>query len=456
MRIKWFTLIELLIAVTISALIMTSVLIFTWDMIRGSLSSQKLLNNQNSNAVFDNKLQEVLNNIWSWAIFNSWASFWDYGTGIILYTNWNSPLTYIGTKTFTGYCDSAWLTASATWVVEKLIIKEIIWKSSHTTTTNYIINTSKNSIYSSWWVLIIGTGIKWDSYSTNPLKTELSSPTAIFETTSYLYIADNWNNRILSYDKDSNTINKLATYNDGINNPTDIMYSSKELYITNAWNGNILKIKDWYWTWAKLNTNITITQNLAFDNIKLKFDWIPLVSWPNILSLSEFSWIASNWIQTWATLIYGFASGTTLSSGTTLWINIDNITPAPTVKSSYWVNISFYSWAALIKNYNRLYFINWDDTVGTRIGNIIEVLTWWLLYPNNITTTTNWDSNITDWTDIFSDTWATEYISEFPVKNFGYQLNNKILNIKYNYYKNYDCINEKHIIKERNYIKYVK
>lgn len=458
MRKIWFTLIELLIAVSISALIMTSVMIFTWDMIRNSIKSQKRLVEQNNNSLSELKIQDTLNNI-SWnSIFFSWSSFWYYKTWIILKTNWNSsPLVYIWLKTFTWYCNNAWSQTNATWTINKLVIKEMVGETSHLNSANYYIDTNKNSIYSAWWNLIIWTWIKWSDYSQNPLKTELSNPSAIYETADYLYISDNGNNRILSYDKASHLIEIIADNLDWINNPTDLFYQAWTLYITNAWNNNILTIKDSYWNWTIANITFKIgSWAITFDKIELKFNWIPNISSPNTIWNFSFNWINSSVnddVSVWTSLIYSFSwINNTITGGT---ININNINPKPAWVWSYWVNINFYSWGILSKTLNELYYIKWDNNVGTRVWNIIDILTWWLVYPNNITSANNWDTNITNWTWILNNIWNNEYISEFPIKDFSFWLKNNFLNIKYTYYKTYDCINEKHLIKERNYIKYL-
>lgn len=462
MKVKWFTLIELLIAVTISALIMTSVLMFTWDMIRSSLKSEKILKNQNNNVVFEDKISEILNNISSGSIIASWSSFGNYETWIILYNKWTkNPLIYFWTRTFTWYCDSVWQGASATWTIRKLIIKELIPQNTHKSTISwdYYIDSNKNSIYYTWWIIIIGNEVAWDTLWAYWTWTQLSNPGALFETATYLYIADSGNNRILSYNKTSKSINIVATYNDWINNPTDIYYENWELYIANTWNGNILRIKDSYSDWTKLIAKFKQTQVSPFDKMVFKFDWLPIVTWPNSTWDFTFVWgINKYWwdtILTWSTLSYVFSWSNSLAAGT-YEIDINNISPQPVLNGNYGVNINIYSWATLVKNINSLYFIKWDSTVATRAWNMIEILTWWLTFPNNITWIWSWDNNITSWSWIINNNWLDEYISDFPVENFSYRLNWNLLNIKYNYYKNYDCITDKHTLKERNYIKYIK
>lgn len=462
MKKKAFTLIELLIAVTISALIMTSILIFTWNMIHWSLKSQKILENQNNNMAFDNKFNEIINDVFSGSMVISWSTFGDYNTWIVLKTNleW-TPLVFLWLKTFSWYCDSYWQTASDSWIVQKLVIKWLTSINSHkiTSTNNYFIDLDKNSIYSSGWALIIWNNIWGNNIWVLWTDTQLSNPSAIFETNNYLYIADNGNNRILSYNKATLNIEQIASYTNWISNPTDLLYSSWELYITNAWNNNIIKIKDSYWSWTNLNINIKSKESFSFDKIVFDFDWINNISSPNSKSDFTYGWWVNQYswdnVSTWTTLDYIFSWSNSIVAWNNYSINIANIGPVPSTIWSYWVSVNFYLWTSLIKTINKLYYIKWDSSLATNVWNSIEVYSWGITYPNNISGENSWDNNINSFSNLVSWSWSFEYISEMPVTNINFWVNWKLFNINYLYYKNYDCINWKHVLKEKNYIKFM-
>ena len=58
-----FTLIELIIAITISTMLMVSVTVFVWDVMRITKKSEKLLDTQAWSTAFDNKLSEIFSNL---------------------------------------------------------------------------------------------------------------------------------------------------------------------------------------------------------------------------------------------------------------------------------------------------------------------------------------------------------------------------------------------------------
>lgn len=457
----WFTLVELLIAVTLSALLMTSVMIFTWANIRNSKKNEKILSNSNKNYSFETKLLEVTGNIDTNWIYNSWSSFWSYSSWIFLSTKWpNLPITFIGIKTFTGFCDSFSWSASATWTINRLVIKEMLSENnSHSWTTNYYINRDKNSIYTSWSILAVWTWLKWNSLSSSWTWTELNNPSAIIENSGILYIADSWNNRILSYVISTGGIYEIANNKNWISNPTDIYYSWA-LYITNAWAWNIIKITDWMWTWDKLDTSFKVPKNITFDKIEFIFNWIANISSPTSSWSFTFSWISTGTediVSTWTTLTYFFSWTTrTINSWTTYWVTINSISPYPTSTWSYSVKVNFLSWVIVQDSLNLPYFIKWDWITTTMKWNTIEVLSWWIIYPNNITSITARDSTITNYNSLLNNSFWIKTISELPIKDFNYNVDWNILSIKVSYYKYYDCLNEKHIIKEKIYKKLLK
>lgn len=458
----WFTLVELLIAVTLSALLMTSVMVFVWTNIRNSKKNEKILSNSNKNSNFETKLLESIENIDSNWIYNSGSAYFNYSTWIFLSTKWpNLPITFIGVESFTGFCDSFSWSANATWTINKLVIKEMVWENYiHSWTINYRIDTDKNSIYTSWWILIIWTWLKWNNLDFNNWTwTELNNPSAIIENSGILYIADRWNNRILSYDISTGKINEVVNNKNWISNPTDIYYSWA-LYITNAWAWNIMKITDVMWTWDKLNLSFKVPKTITFDKIEFTFDWISSISTPTSSWNFIFSWI-TKWtndiVSTWSTLTYYFSWATRVINPWTLyWITINSIDPYPNSTWSYFVKISFLSWAIVQDSLNSPYFTHWDWITTTMKWNTIEILSWWLIYPNNITSSTTWDSEITNYNDLLNNSFWIKTISELPIKDFAYSVDWDILNIKVIYYKYYDCLNENHIIKEKIYKKFLK
>ncbi|MDD2565930.1 MAG: prepilin-type N-terminal cleavage/methylation domain-containing protein [Candidatus Gracilibacteria bacterium] len=456
-----FTLVELLIAVTLSALLMTSVMIFTGANIRNSKKNEKILSNSNKNYSFETKLLEVTGNIDTNGIYNSGSSFGSYSSGIFLSTKGpNLPITFIGIKTFTGFCDSFSGSASATGTINRLVIKEMLSENnSHSGTTNYYINRDKNSIYTSGSILAVGTGLKGNSLSSSGTGTELNNPSAIIENSGILYIADSGNNRILSYVISTGGIYEIANNKNGISNPTDIYYSGA-LYITNAGAGNIIKITDGMGTGDKLDTSFKVPKNITFDKIEFIFNGIANISSPTSSGSFTFSGISTGTediVSTGTTLTYFFSGTTrTINSGTTYGVTINSISPYPTSTGSYSVKVNFLSGVIVQDSLNLPYFIKGDGITTTMKGNTIEVLSGGIIYPNNITSITARDSTITNYNSLLNNSFGIKTISELPIKDFNYNVDGNILSIKVSYYKYYDCLNEKHIIKEKIYKKLLK
>ncbi len=451
---KGFTLIEILIAVTISTLLMVSVMVFIWSSLKSNTKSQKILVSLNSNSDFEQKLLDMVNTIsWSWVMM-SWSLFSNYGNSIFLSTSnpW-SPIAFIWIKTSTGYCDAYWTSATQTWTVQKLILKELLPANSHQTSWWYSIDWGNSSVIQGW-IRVIWTWNAWDSITQNtPLATELSSPNAIFYSSWFLYIADSGNNRILAYDTLLKKIDVVADSTNGIYSPTDIYLTGSKLYVANSWKWNIITLKDG--SAASGNNpvfNFKLTRNLNVDGIQIEFDWISNVISPINASDFSFSWITSNlWdsVLTWTTLTYSFTWWRNLNKNVSYWIGINNLGTLPTLNWNYSARMDFmFSWSSIYSEYLPYYSI-WDSSIYHSTWNTLEVLTGWLNYPNNITWPLSWDDNITDWNSMLSSGNSRDTESKLPISGLDYSVNNWILTIKYTYYKHYDCLNWNHILKER-------
>lgn len=459
----WLTIIELIIAVTISAMLMSSITLFIWSSMNINTKNEKILSSMNWNIPFDSKLSETIKNIRNEWLLMSWSSFGNYSSWIFLKTDSpNFPITFIWIESSTWYCDSFWQSASATWNVDFLTIKEIISPENHLTTTNYKIDSKKNSIYTSTWMLIIWNWYEWNVFdNTNWLLTQLSSPSAISESALNLFIADTWNDRILAYDKSNSQLSLLWDSKNWFNKPSDIYYSWWELYITNAWNWKIMKISDKFWSWSSLDVNLKFTKDITFNRIDFKFSWFTNLSWASLISDYTFSWItkwASDYITSnnTDTLQYNF------SWSTHSWhpwneynIEVFNLLNYPSAEWWYLVNIKFYnSWNMVFED-NFPYYVKSDWNLFTTDWNIIETIDTWGM-PNTIDSSLNWNDSITDWAWLLSSKLSKTTISKIPLANIEYDYTWDILTIKYLYYKYYDCLKWNHILKEKIYKKYLK
>lgn len=328
----WFTLIEILIAVSISAILMTSLTIFISSAVKNNIRNEKLLQNETKNVLFENELIKLTGNS-KLQLINSGASFgWKYYTWYFFKSEApNLPITFVWIKSFTGYCDSfTWITDDS-WVVNKLVIKQIAYPTDFTNWW-YNIDFTGNTI-SNWTITIIWTWYPWNILNTTSATgTELNSPSWVYLTWSNLFISDTLNDRILIYDTATKNINKFLWIENGIFKPTNLRFFWNKIRISSSWNWKIYEYENTTW---------------------------------NYLSLS---------------------------------------------------------------------------------GNTLNIVDSWSVYPY-----LNWatiENNISNWNSILNSPW-TEEISNFPIRDFKIVENNSVLNIIYTYYKNYDCLWQSNVLKEK-------
>lgn len=450
---KWFTLIELLIATSISALLMASMIIFLWDAIRSAMRNEKSLSQTSkSNQHWTQMFDAISNLSWNEIIF-SWSSVWTYWTWIVFATKKpNLPFTFVWIKYETSYCDSFSWSASATWNVNKLSIIKIPSVSDKIDTTNYKIDFYKNSIIkkSDWSIVIWVGGPSQEFNSASWALTWLSNPSSFIETANWIYVSDTGNDRILAMSLSDGKIYELANYTDWIDTPVDMFLSWWVLEVACLWNKKIISIEDSYWT-SSLDLKFKLPIDLNWiDNIKTYFYWIQNIDSPYESWSFTFSWYSKNsWdeVLTWSTLIY---SGTAqnFSSWTEYRIAISWISPLPTTQWEYPVRLDLLSWT------NTMYFEKfpfltiWDSKLMTPDWNVIRSRD---LPDDFYAFDSTWNKKTITWQDMLSR-W-NEYVSEVPIYDLNFWIKNNVLNIFAKYYKYYDCTDEKHIIKEKIYKK---
>ena len=202
-----FTLIEVLLSVTIAAVLMTGILVFVSSSLGSQHTTEQILQSHNTNNAFEQALGHILGN--TTTIYTSGNTFGGlYLTGIIVgTTSSEAPVAYIGLVTATGYCDDYSGSASETGTVQKLVIRKITVPSVQNT-GSYTVSLTGSCIYSGD-TCIIGTSYPGDTLGNTGTGTELHSPSAVTASGIYLYVADTMNDRILAYNTIDKTIVKL-------------------------------------------------------------------------------------------------------------------------------------------------------------------------------------------------------------------------------------------------------
>lgn len=139
-----FTLVELLFAVTLSAVLMAGIVVFVSGSLGSNVATRKLLEDGNKNASFEQRFTEVLGNIAGNGVYATGAAFGGgYSTGIFLATEGSHlPITFLGIKTQTGYCDSYSGTASETGTVLRLVLRQFAVPVEQNGTPGYVLSSS--------------------------------------------------------------------------------------------------------------------------------------------------------------------------------------------------------------------------------------------------------------------------------------------------------------------------
>lgn len=494
---KAFSLIELIVWITISMLLMVWVWIFISNGMQNIFAWQKVLENTDDFTNFSNNLNISLSltqswsfspvNTSSWIIFKRWENLADW---------WFS---YIWTEILDNtYCESGAMDSKTNNIFIKSFIPfeeqnedifdELKWWYTWTLLATSWIYTSyqkENVVKKSDWTIIVWKGIFGDKFIEWASWTDiyLNSPTWLASDWTNLYISDTLNNRVLYLDN-SNKIHLLLDETDWLNEPTWLYHNNSSLYIANSWNWEILKYSSkstitnptLSLSWITLNpinrleidffnqdwtnnniigptnkTKITfsnITKNddfLWIQNNKLQYyfvnyDWVDY-SEPSCTWIEErLVWwnpvkCISNWTGTTSTNLAKNFNNTT--------IDIQNITPLLNNTWSYYVNLKLFNLTT--EKYSQFfsYFTQSDNNLTTKWDNKLTVLYSWLNYPTWIWWTTASDFNqFWDWTYSNIPYHSTDNLLSIPVKSLDIiNTPNDLITLILKYYKSYNCYN---------------
>jgi len=468
-KINAFSLVELIVWITISMLLMVSIGVFVSSWIKNIFLQQKSLEFASNINDFSNTLYETFSNIqnsWSINTTSSWIIF----KRNMDFSKW--WFTYIWTTELDNYfCEDDSLEESER-KTNHVFIKDFIpffeelddknsnsyltWSVSHSWNI-YISHQKEHKITDTSWNKIVWKWVFWDFFQEWSSWTwiYLNSPTWMASDWEVIYISDTLNNRILYLSW--STIHKLLDENDWILEPTWLYYDSNTLYIANSWKNEILKItseniiepnsKNISFSWITQNSNNIIIEFFRNKNPhNISTIDINTPSFNNIaddLTYINFNKYSHSFMS-WSTIEYIIFNWTT-----TYEIELNNLSDF----SLSWVySINLNIWTSE-KNY--YFFTKWDDKIYTMSDNKVEVIRSWLNYPNWIW----WNP----WTNIFpNNTNIYEFDTSTLISNLDSDLENDIilknpiynldisrdwgwswnlLNIILKHYKNYNCYN---------------
>lgn len=491
---KAFTLIELVVGITISMLLMVSVWIFVSNGMNNIFKWQKVLENMDDFVTFSDKLNNNFDliqlwtfspiNTYSWIIFKRWKNFWEGGFSYI----WTETLSWV-------YClDDSQNSETNNIYIKNFVPFEEQWEdifnnynsilSSNWVTIwakKYTSFQKEHKVIDENWNIIIWKWIFWDKFIdwVSWKDIYLNSPTWLTYSWNILFISDTLNNRVLYYDTVNDKIFKLLDETDWLNEPTWLYYDDYSLYITNSWNWEILKYSSKKTTGSPILTmswfiisnvaKVDITFSGASTNV-----WLTAYNtWSIVFTNSS----TSTDFLTWSTnnLKYYFVNyNSETSQWSCSWNEIDLIWDNPIQCISTWtwktstyqnktlsgvvinnINNTSNTWTyfvdfKLLDSSNTIlyqdyfpYFTQSDNDLLTSNDNILTVLYSWLNYPTWIWWTWNSDFNIFwDWTYSNIPYNWTDTLLKVPIKSLDItNISNDLITLILKYYKSYNCYN---------------
>ncbi|MDD3646107.1 MAG: prepilin-type N-terminal cleavage/methylation domain-containing protein [Candidatus Gracilibacteria bacterium] len=253
MKKSAFTLVELIVGITISMILMTGIGVFVGGGISNLTQQEKLLDNNEAFGNFSYELQNTFSRI------DTSIDPLDTTSGKILKTYKEfdkGGFAYIGTETLSGaYCASD----SEQTNTKHIFIKNFIpfeEKDENIFTDYSKVLTGSIGSYTSYQKehvikdssgnIVVGKGVFGDKFieGGNGIDIYLNSPTGLAsDGGDLLFISDTLNHRVLAYDTNSKKIYKILDEKDGLDEPTGLYYDNTEkaLYIANSAKGEVLK-----------------------------------------------------------------------------------------------------------------------------------------------------------------------------------------------------------------------
>ena len=298
-----FTLVELIVWVTISMLLMVSVWIILSSWIQNILKQEKIIStSENFSAWFQNMYNNfdwVENNYifysQSWALFQSknyFQKIWFWYLWLIEQSDSYCPLDSQINKT-----------QHLSW--NYFLPFEEIWEDFLTDFSDiqnaqvwdFTIDTIHHQILENWTKVIWWNNF-WHEFSqgSDGLNISLNNPTGAVEAEWGLFFSDTGNHRILFY-KDSKVYLILDRF-DGLQHPTGLDYNSGSLYISNTGKWEILKFSSQIFSQnPPLEINFSPDQDYgSINRFELSFTGSEFIS-DNSFTEEDFSFDEINFTQ---------------------------------------------------------------------------------------------------------------------------------------------------------------
>ncbi len=339
---KAFTLVEMIVSVTISILLLASLSIFMWNWIKNITFQKKILEGFKENSNIYYNLNKTI--AWasdykvtsaSWFIIkinrknDKWwfAYIWEKDYNKTYCQTGNLDTKHLIIKSFIPFeypwADFVvWTSYNEWWIIIKFFDWSvswwwISWKFSWPTDLlqiswkTYISDTLDHTIKDeNWNVIIWKYWIFWNYFEEgiSATKVLLNNPTWLAFWEWKLFFSDTLNDRILYLD--SGKIYSLLDESDWLNEPTGLYYDDtrKALFIANSWSWNILEYSS---SWVTNNPDLEFKGFASTDKMEIEFlnsSWtgsFTNLTWPTSTGSFTFNWQDEDFlVLTWAKIIY--------------------------------------------------------------------------------------------------------------------------------------------------------
>lgn len=484
-KLSAFTLVELIVGVTISTILMVSIWVFVSSGMQNIFLQQSALQNMqdiNSFAVELNETISSFNGSWGYSVINTGSMIFKRDK---IYDKWWFSYIWVTTQSWT-FCDEPSEDGPKPEITETkhIFIKNFIpfmedwesvtWdilKSNNLVKFNLkeveSLQKEHKIVYKDWETLV-WKWVFWNEmtnwgYATGIYLNSLTWLAS--DNEGKLYISDTLNNRILylSWSK----IYTLLDENDWLSEPTGLFIENGALYIANSWSGEILKFsspkleweRQFSFSWAGLSG--TWLQISVFSNWKifknLTNTWITLISEnfqpddiptppiPN-KDYDTIEATSSNWIVNYkfVTKTYSWWILQEPPKERTMDFGSDTYEIKFNDESIFWAWIYTIKLKIWDNEEEEFYFFTqWDGKIYTKGDNTLALYKSWLEYPTWIWGEDNFNefdvSNLSNLTFDFDK--ENDIILKVPIESLEITKENDLINIVLKYYRNYNCYN---------------
>lgn len=373
MRNKWFTLIEIILWVTISMIIMMSIGVFVVSGISQITFQKSLIEQEDMSRWFFYTLQDILQK--DGKIITPSTGFVFQTNGISLW----SPMIYeIAPYTMTWVCSND-MDKTSTGIEIKNYHPFLLnsWNYSGSFLQHHIYQGGSKIIGWNWF---------WDNFypSISGTQALLNSPGGLASYwNSWVFLSDTGNNRILYYSniaESKGTLVEVLWQADGLYMPTGLWYHDNALYILNTGNHELLKLSSKSATATGIDIQFELDDSINFKKVELSIQ--PHFSIWGSYSTGSFSWSWTTDTSTWDTvtssstgITYSFSWDQDLNDWGDFSLKIATFTGSFDDVGAFYTSLKFIDNSDAIV-YEKLfpYALNSDTQLDTFWDNILEVL----------------------------------------------------------------------------------